>query len=767
MSITVNKNDSVSIFQGSNASKAELEKIFATPEFAGYHYAYTLDLATVIIDDYNNLFHEAFVTIALVFITMIIFVGFADSLFAIVTLPLAYLATFIILYAGGYTMNFLTNFSLILSFGIAIDTIIVIVQAASTKIRTGYDPRAAILLALREYSSPLSAGVICTIVVFLPLVFLPGIMGKFMAYIPVTIVGVLASGLILVLTVNSALYLLVVRKKKSYIHIGDATEYATAEEKELLSLQRADKILVSQEKAPLRNRVIHATVEWYKRVLGKFLRNTRLRRISIFLPVVIFVVSIVVFPSLIGATLFPSDDNDSITLSIKGPVGMSTESMSKEMGDLTGLFSDMPEIKHSTLSINGNTTNIDIELYKKAEREKLGQRSVFELDPILVERLSPYKERGFTVESKVASNGPPSSGGAVGINLVADNQELLPELIRVSKEFQTALENIPGTRNIKSSSEDTPGQFIFSLKSDRLATYGIPANLIYNTINQYVHGVKVGTITDKGADRDIVIKSSPDETMITTDMILALPVTVGQTNYQLRDFMEVKASNSIEQVVRKDGKIQINVSADLEPGANSITVNTALNQYTQNYQFPEGISSSSGGEAADNADFLVALLISFFLAVIIIFGILVYQFDSFSQPLIIYYSVLMATPFVLFGLWLTGNSLSVPMAIGFISFTGIAVNHGIILIDAIHLNIKKGMDAFTALVEAGSSRLEPMTLTTLLTVVGILPIALRDNFWGSMGFTIIFGIVGASFLTLFVVKGIYYELYLRDGKKPK
>ncbi len=104
-------------------------------------------------------------------------------------------------------------------------------------------------------------------------------------------------------------------------------------------------------------------------------------------------------------------------------------------------------------------------------------------------------------------------------------------------------------------------------------------------------------------------------------------------------------------------------------------------------------------------------------------------------------------------------------AIGFIAFTGIAFNHGIILIDAINRNLQKDINGFTALIEAGASRLEPMVLTTFTAVFGLLPIALKDKFWSGMGFTIIFGIIATTFLTLFVVKGIYYEIYVRERKK--
>lgn len=110
--------------------------------------------------------------------------------------------------------------------------------------------------------------------------------------------------------------------------------------------------------------------------------------------------------------------------------------------------------------------------------------------------------------------------------------------------------------------------------------------------------------------------------------------------------------------------------------------------------------------------------------------------------------------------------MSMPFAIGFIAFTGIGVNHAIILLDAVNINLQRGMTDIEALVEAGSSRFEPMLLTTLTTVFGILPLALKDEFWAGLGFTVIFGLIFASFMTLFVVKGVYYEIYLKP-KNPR
>jgi len=187
VTMTIDKNENSGIFTASKEAKKTIVTELATEKYKGAAIAYSSDQADIIGDDYDELAKEALITLALVFTVMWLFIGFRDSLFATLTLPLAFLVTFIFLDKLGYSLNFLTNFSLVLSFGIAVDTIIVIVQAASAKIRVGYEPRTAIMLALREYSIPVIAGVSTTIIAFIPMMVLPGTLGKFLAYIPITI----------------------------------------------------------------------------------------------------------------------------------------------------------------------------------------------------------------------------------------------------------------------------------------------------------------------------------------------------------------------------------------------------------------------------------------------------------------------------------------------------------------------------------------------------------------------------------------------------
>ncbi len=378
----MSKNESAGIFAAAKSIKDTIDAELSQSKYKGVAVAYANDQSDIISDDYRELATEAIVTLILVFVVMWLFIGFQDSLFATLALPLAFLCTFMFLNAFGYSLNFLTNFSLILSFGIAVDTIIVIVQAASAKVRIGYEPKTAILLALREYSIPILSGVMTTIVAFIPMMVLPGILGKFLAYIPITIFGVLASGLVLALTVNSALYLFFIRPRKKYVRDTTALEYASNEEKAILEFERIGKEAAVDAAVPLRMRVIHSVTVWYKKVLSAYLTNKKMRITGIFLPFVILILSFVPIiggKSLaghVGFDLFPASDNGFVQYVIKGSTGERVNSLDSLTPKIVDILNKYPEIKFYQIETNDAKTSTDagisisVTMLKLKERQK-------------------------------------------------------------------------------------------------------------------------------------------------------------------------------------------------------------------------------------------------------------------------------------------------------------------------------------------------------------------------------------------------------------
>lgn len=560
--LVLSKTDSASIFGAAGDAKKEIAKIFNEDGFKDYGFFYTSDIADVITTDYIDLLWNFLSTLALVFAVMLIFVGFVDSLFATLMLPLSFLATFVMLNSIGFTMNVLTNFSLIISLGIAIDTIIVFVQAASTKIKIGYDPQTAIILAFKEYAMSIIVGTMTTIMVFIPIMSLPGVMGRFLAFIPVTIFGVLFFGLLFALTINGALYKGMIRPKKFYSEDPTALEYATEDQRELLILEREGKTLRNTKDDSLRARIISKMTTSYRNFMNVALRKKSFRILAVVLPISFFFLGFKFIAPFINFELMPADDEGEISYTIKSTVGMTTEATNKLVGDLVPYFEGYKEIKNVAIVTNGNTIDIAINMTPAEERQKNGELSAFDLEEQITQKMSPLKNKGLEVIGAVLASGP-SSAKAVGINLETDSAKNLQSLIVVAKDFEKFIDSLPETKNISNSSEDTPGQFIFTLKKELLVQKNISPSLVYQTISQYTNGLKVGEIERDGKDIDIVLKNDHFTGDVTPNTILDIPLIAGKNTYRIGDFLEMKPQNSVSSITRDNGKVEISIGADI------------------------------------------------------------------------------------------------------------------------------------------------------------------------------------------------------------
>lgn len=230
-----------------------------------------------------------------------------------------------------------------------------------------------------------------------------------------------------------------------------------------------------------------------------------------------------------------------------------------------------------------------MQLTKKKIRKTNKELSVFDLEKKLFEKLRIFESKGYKVVSEVLKNGPPGSK-AVGLKIIADNADKLPILINVSKDFETYLKGVPGTKNVGRSSNDTPGQFIFALKKELMTTAGISASAIYTQIAQNMNGILIGTVEDKGEDMDIRLKSSKFSDEVRLEDILALPIAVGNSSYKVGEFVDTNLTNATAQVSRTDGKLQITVDADLELGIDSVGTQAKFQKFADTYTYPNGIS---------------------------------------------------------------------------------------------------------------------------------------------------------------------------------
>ena len=776
ITLSFNKKIGDNIFTVSKSAKLALESYLVdTPWFEDIRVKYSQDLWKTIVEDYKNLGQTAIQTLVLVFLTIFVFVWLRESVIASILLPLAFFITFIVLNLMWFSLNFLTNFSLVLTLWIAIDTIIVIIEWWAERQRLWYSRKNAIILAVRDLKSPLISGTMTTLVAFLPMIFLPGILWRFLSYIPITVFITLLAALILSLTLATALFYRLSNKKKSY-HAEEKFESSLSkEELNFLKSERQWKESHKEEEFSFRDKFLEFLWGHYYNMLYSFLKSRKSRLLAIFVPFLLLILSFVFLAPKIGFTLFPASDEGVITMSVEGPTGSNKESLEQYIPVIEDIVSSYEEMKVYYVSLAGNKITVYIELTEAKLRQKSGQKSVFDVETSILESLSPMRSEGLLVEIATVENGPPA-WSPVWVKLNVNSSKDIDILKKTADDFKAFLQWLPGTKNVSTSSTDNPGQFVFRFDRQKLSFAWLTPDDILGEVRFYIAGINAGSIQSTYEDNDIVLSVAEFEDNLNPKDINDLIINTQVGKIRVGDYADFQFEPGLSSISREDGKISIAANSDLEPWILPTEIQPQLIEFAENYNYPEGVSYTAGWENEENAELIAATLQSFFIALFLIFTILVFQFNSYSQPLIILYSVVLALLWVNIGLFITGNPYSMTFAIGFIALTWVVVNDAIILVDRINRNLDRLVrnawdkvleleDYVESLVAAGRSRLQPIIVTTITTLFWVLPLALQDAFWAWLGYTIIFGLFAGSFMTLFIIPALYYSIYLRKKMK--
>ena len=723
-------------------------------------------------EDYSSLWKTALTTIVLVFITILFFVWFTEWVIASLLIPLSFFITFIVLDSIGLSMNFLTNFSLVLTLWIAIDTVIVIVEWASEKLKIWFDRKSAIMLAVRDFRSPLISWTSTTLVAFLPLIFLPGITWKFLSYIPITIFITLLAALFLSLTLASALFATFQRKPKFFHKEEKVEKNMDKQDLELLENQREWKIEKSFEKLSIREKFLLSLWNFYEKVLLKVFSRLSFKLLFVFVPFILLIMSFIFLSPKIGFTLFPQWDEWVLNIDIKWKSWTQQDFMEQYIDKVDNVLNSIPEIKIYYVTVNSNRLSVYLDLLKKDVRSEKWLLSAFALEAKLDQELWFLRWEGLDVTVASARWWPPT-GSAVWIKLVANNAQDFDTLKLVSEDFEKKLKNISGTKNITSSSSDSPGQFVFEFDKDKLSSIWLTSNEILFELSLYTNWLKAWSIKQNWNDNEIVISIKEFEDFLNPEDISNLIINTKVWKIRIGDFAKFNFKKSVNNIWRSDWNVIISIWSEVIEGVVPTSIHPKLDEFANNYNFPEWISFIKWWEAEENKDLIVSTVKSLFIAIFLIFSILVFQFNSFRQPAIVLYSIILALLWVNIWLFVTGNPYSMPFGIWFIALTWIVVNDAIILIDKINKQIQTKLenskwekfDYLEQIIIAWKSRLQPIIVTTLTTVFWVLPLALQDEFWAWLWFTVIFWLFVWSFMTLVVIPILYQFLVLRKKIK--
>ena len=767
--------------------------------------------------------------IILVVLVLMFFMGFRNALFVGSAIPLSMFISFLVLNAFGITLNLMVLFSLILALGMLVDNGIVVVENIYRLMQEGKPPVQAAKEGVGEVAWPIITSTLTTLAAFLPLAFLDDLVGEFMKYLPITLIIVLSASLFVALVINPVMTSMFMKiedmtkekPKKGIVRIagvlaGLSLLFYIVGWNSLGSLSMVAAVFTLINVFLLRK-----AIRWFQSVFLVKLENNYEATLRFALkgknPYLIFggTFGLLVFSIvLLGVSspkvlFFPDNQPQLVNVFVEFPIGTSIEAtnsfvdkMEDEMVDKLAPYSGIIEsvitqvgegtgdpTEGPSLQSTPHKAKITIGFVDYIDRQGIDTNEAMEVIRKLVE-----KYPGVLITVNKQRNGPPV-GNPVNIEFVGENYE---ELIAFVEQTKVYLESnsIQGLEELKTDLSLGNPEVVVRIDREKARRFGLSTSTIANELRTSLFGLEVSKYKEGEDDFPIVLRLDKDTRY---DINALVNKKIGfrdkfgdKKEVPISAVADIQYGSTYGSVKRKDSEKAVTMFSNVLDGANPTEINAQIKELMAGYAVPEGITVKYTGEQEEQAKSQAFLMRALGIAVSMIFLIIVAQFNSVISPFIIMTSVLFSTIGVFLGLVIFNmNFVIIMTGIGIISLAGVVVNNAIVLIDYTdlvrsrkreELGITKGNyltypDLLVSIVEAGKTRLRPVLLTAITTVLGLIPLAIGMNinfatllsefdpqfyvggdnaaFWGPMAWTVIFGLTFATIITLVLVPVMY------------
>jgi multidrug efflux pump len=728
----------------------------------------------------------------LVIVVLLFVLGFRNAVLVSLAIPFSMLLSFIVLQALGITLNMVVLFSLTLALGMLVDNAIVIVENVYRYMEQGVPKVQAAMRATGEVAWPVIGSTLTTLAAFFPMLFWPGIMGEFMKYLPLTLIVTLCSSLFVAMVVNPALCAIFMKLKGQR---GGGTQ------------KNAEDVAAAGENPiAIRGPILVA----YTRILAGALRHKIAVLLMSFAALIILIQIWVLGVGLERPVeFFPKIDPKSIYVNVDPPEGadldyvdrilkqveMAVLGAGNEDGSLPPLHTyadahvprehrkstgetfmapgDLNNIEHvyakavqggSSFSFDSNLPNhIGIQFLDFQDRST----STFEDMEKVRERVKGIAGAKITVQ---AQEGGPPTGAPINIEISGAD---FAKLGALAEKVRAVLEKIPHVEDIRDDYVEGLPSVLVHIDRQKAALFGLSTGTIGFALKTAYNGLDITTYYEGDEDFDITVTLGEDDRRV-TDVLhkLMIPTSSGQI-VPLTTLATIEYGGSIGDIVRINHERVVTVKANVDetkiPGA---VARSQAEKMLADFPLPPGYGAKFTGENEFQKESEEFLSKAFVVAVCLIFLILVTLFNSVSQPLIILTSVILSLGGAFLGLLVIRSPFGVIMTgVGVISLAGVVVNNAIVLIDYTNKLKKNGMELEQAVIAAGATRLRPVLLTAVTTILGLLPMVTGVSFdfhtmaiswssestlwWRSMAIVVIFGLMVATLLTLVVVPTLY------------
>jgi hydrophobe/amphiphile efflux-1 (HAE1) family protein len=688
---------------------------------------------------------------ALLFVVLIVVAFLRDwksSLIVSLTIPFSLITAFIFMYAAGWTINIFSLLSLIIAIGMVVDDAIVVLENITQHVARGERPREAAIFATSEMGLAIIASTSTVLVVFIPLIFVGGIVGIFFKQLALLTTVTLVSSLIIAMSLTPMLSSRIIR---------------AANPKKLRSVRKfydmSERHLQNAENA-------------YKKLLGWAVHH---KTVVIVFSVLLLAASFF-GTKRIGSDYLPMFDAGDVIVVFQTEIGTSAAETDKVAQQVMQIMADnIPEAVPGTIaSISGQTKDGILSTVGFSEGKNTGSvlchltlpdkraRSASQIGDMLRKKIAGIPEiekfhvtSGNILESAILGNAKP-----VEVRLSGNDLDILNQASGIVKEKISALS---GLKDIESTADAGKQDYQVIIDRKKASSVGLNAGMIALQVRQSIYGAEAGSISDEGKDYDIMIRYSPENRSTLSSINNITLNTLMGTQVRLGDIAEVRQGFGPLEIKRESQQRFVTVSADI----NGISLGDAtkmVDKALSDIKLPEGVTFKMAGQVSSQSESFGDLTLVLVIGVILVYMVMAAQFESFKNPFII----MLAVPFSLIGVVIaflvTGTTLSVTTFIGIIMLVGIVVKNGIILVDYTNMLRKRGHPLYDAIQEAGRSRLRPVVMTSLTMILAMVPMALNRGMgyemFSPLAITMIGGLLFSLMITLVIVP-VFYAVFNR------
>lgn len=739
--LTIQKQSNANLVDISEKIVEELDKIEADdPELDVTMLTNTADYITTSV---SNVLSTAVQAALMAMVVLFLFLRNGKSSLIIgVSIPTSVIVTFALMYVCGMSLNVISLGGLTIGIGMLVDNSTVVLEAITRHHEEGMSARKAAETGTAEVALSVMASTLTTVAVFIPLMFVQGMIGQMFKDLSLTVSFSLGVSLIVSVT---------------FVPMAASRLLKSTDAERMEKHPRLHAFL------NLWKRGLDALDSGYRRVLHASLRH---KKRVVALVLLIFVASLSLLP-VVGVNLIPSMDQGSASISIAMPKGTVLSETSKVVDQVTAQLGDIPEIDEWYVTAGGSSTDsasVTINLVGMDQRD----RSTDEVVDEIRGRVKGIAGAEITASASSSAMGSFGSSSDVQFQLNGDDTE---QLRAIGNDLMEQLEKEPWVTDVSSSLDDAVPEASIVIDRVKASSYGITASSIASAVSTAVTGSVPTQYKVDGDEIDVRIMEDPDRIRYLNDLQgITVPAANGSP-IPLTEVAEIRVADGATQITRTNQHRYITISANTTD-IDSATARRNTEAVLDRYHFPEGYDYEFTGTMDSIVETFTSLLVVLIVAILLVYMIMAAQFESFIHPFIIMFSLPLALTGGIMGLFVTGNTITATSFMGFIMLVGMVVNNAIVLVDYTNQLRERGMGCVEALEKAGPTRLRPILMTTLTTVLGMVPMALSTaegtEMQRPMAITIIFGMTLSTVITLVFIPVLYAGVdKFRHGRKSK